>query len=90
MILSIIATVYNKDEDSMTTLLEGLKRQSQQTFELILVDDCSSTDYQKLIDQYMKHYHITYIRFGTNRGQCHARNVGIRESKRRCSVHHRL
>lgn len=81
MIFSIVATLYNKSNESLQTFLEALKRQSRKDFELVLVDDCSDLDYQSVISKYTIHYPIKYIRFGSNRGQCHARNIGIRETK---------
>jgi glycosyltransferase involved in cell wall biosynthesis len=79
--LSVIATIYNKDYESITTFLEGFKRQTSSDFEIVLVDDCSDWDYQEIVNSYLEHMRITYIRFGTNRGQCVSRNTAIEMSE---------
>jgi len=79
--LSIVATIYNKDLKSLQTFLEALKRQTSKDFELVLIDDCSTVSYRGLVNRYLKDVRITYVRFGKNKGQCHARNVGLQEAK---------
>ena len=80
MKLSIVATIYNKDVESLEIFLKGFVNQTYKDFELILVDDCSSVDYQKTLLGYVDSFQTQYIRLGRNQGQCHARNIGIREA----------
>ncbi|MGF1903778.1 glycosyltransferase family 2 protein [Aliivibrio salmonicida] len=82
--ISIILPVYNASETIWTTLI-SVKSQdiSDINVELIIINDGSSDDSEKLIKQFIsenKHMDITYI-YKENSGVSSSRNLGISKAK---------
>lgn len=64
--------------------IDSLLKQTYQDFELIIVDDGSTDDTEKLIkEKYAKELHtkkIIYKKLKQNKGVCNARNVGLKSA----------
>lgn len=77
--LTLIITVYNIEEyvgDCINSILPQLS----DDVELIIVDDGSSDNSSKIINEYLPHPHIKYI-YQENKGQSAARNLGLNLSE---------
>ncbi|HEC2195460.1 TPA: CDP-glycerol glycerophosphotransferase family protein [Staphylococcus delphini] len=76
--LSIIVPFYNSEE-YITECISYIKRQRNQNFELILVNDGSTDRSEPLLDEALADYDkkVKYIKLETNQGHAHARNVGM-------------
>lgn len=76
--LSIIVPFYNSEE-YITECISYIKRQRNQDFELILVNDGSTDRSEPLLDEALADYDkkVKYIKLETNQGHAHARNVGM-------------
>ena len=74
--ISIIVPLYNKRK-YVTAMLESIRRQTFQEYELILVDDGSTDGSGQIAEEYANHdrrVHVVHIKNG---GVSHARNVGL-------------
>ncbi|NBA12615.1 glycosyltransferase family 2 protein, partial [Weissella confusa] len=78
MKLSIIIPLYN-ESDHITDCINAIKKQLNQNFELILINDGSTDNSETLLNMAVADYDkkVTYIKFKDNHGHAHARNVGI-------------
>ncbi|MDD3436350.1 MAG: glycosyltransferase [Candidatus Gastranaerophilales bacterium] len=79
MKISVIMSVYNTDADYLRTAIESILNQSLSNFELIIVDDGSTTDVKEVIFSY-KDERIKYI-YQENQGLGSGRNTGIKAAK---------
>lgn len=74
-LISVIIPTYNR-EKLIERSINSVLNQSYKNLELIIVDDYSSDNTEKIIEKYTdKRLH--YIRLEKNSGACVARNVGI-------------
>lgn len=79
--VSIIIPVYNV-EKYLARCLESVCNQSLQDIEIIVVNDCSPDNSEKIIHEYQKRdARITYIKHKKNLNIGGARNSGIRRAK---------
>ena len=76
--ISIIVPIYNA-ENYLSKCLESLVRQTFKNIEIILIDDCSTDNSKKIIEEYIKLYTDKIIAryLNINRRQGYARNLGI-------------
>lgn len=74
----ILATLGRSDE--VRRMLESLKRQSYQDFEVVLIDQNSDNRVFKLYKEYCDSFQINYIRT-QEKGLSHARNLAIQYGK---------
>lgn len=82
-LVSIITPVYNCEEYIERTL-NSVISQTYKNWEMILVDDCSPDNSDKIISKYMEADHrFKYIKLEVNSGAAIARNVGLENSKGR-------
>lgn len=78
--ITIIIPVYNA-QTYLNRLVKSLNEQTYQNFEVILVNDGSTDESPKMLDEYAKQYeHFTVIH-QENSGAPVARNKGIRKAK---------
>ena len=78
--LTIIVTYYNAEE-YITGCLESIKQQRTQDFNLIIVNDGSTDQSKKLMDEAIKDYdkNIRFIDLDENSDHAHARNIALEE-----------
>ena len=75
--LSVVVPVYNV-EQYLSQCLESLLRQQVDDLEVILVNDGSTDDSQRIIDDYVHKYPQIFRTISqSNQGQGSARNAGI-------------
>lgn len=76
--ISVIIPVYNV-EKYINTCLESVRQQTYKNFEVIIVNDGSTDQSSKIIDDYLKKYDLNnYILLNKeNGGLCSARNCGL-------------
>ncbi|MEB5759795.1 bifunctional glycosyltransferase/CDP-glycerol:glycerophosphate glycerophosphotransferase [Mammaliicoccus sciuri] len=76
--LSIIITYYN-NEEHILDCIESIKKQRNQNFDLIIVDDGSTDSSANLIKDSISNYDksITYIKLEYNSGHAYARNKAL-------------
>lgn len=79
MYFSIIVPVYNRPEE-IIDLLDSIRKQDFTSFEVIIIEDGSSSTCEDLILPYFECLNLTYV-FQENTGQGFARNHGISISK---------
>lgn len=77
--ISIIVPIYNT-EKYLKKCLDSLVNQTLKEIEVILINDGSSDDSQKIIDNYVKKYSNCKSKTINNSGQAIARNIGINEA----------
>lgn len=75
--VSAIVPTYNRGY-SISRALKSIEEQTQSVHEILVVDDGSTDDTQKIISQ--KHPAVRVIKNPTNRGVSSARNLGISSS----------
>jgi glycosyltransferase involved in cell wall biosynthesis len=78
-LISIVMPVYNGSY-SITKVITSLLRQTYKNFELVIVNDGSTDDTQRMISRF-KDPRITVFTHTKNRGICYALNLGILKSK---------
>ncbi len=78
-LVSVIVPTFNR-ENLIKRSIDSVLNQSYGNLELIIVDDCSSDDTEKIIKTYTDK-RLQYIRLEKNSGACAARNVGIAHAK---------
>lgn len=79
-LVSIIMPSYNTGRFIKETI-ESVLAQSYPTWELIIVDDCSTDDTDDVVSQYLADERIHYIKNDTNSGAAVSRNRALREAK---------
>jgi glycosyltransferase involved in cell wall biosynthesis len=78
--VSVILTTYNGETRGfLSEAIESVLHQTYKDFELIMVDDGSTDNTQKLCEEYLSDTRVKYIN-QVNRGVSSARNTGIRAS----------
>ncbi len=80
MLISVIIPVYNRPS-FLPTAVESVLNQTYKDFELIIVDDNSTSDTYFSVYPYLKDKRITYYWLNKNRGVSYSRNYGIKKSK---------
>lgn len=82
-LVSIITPVYNAERFIVETI-KSVQRQTYDNWEMILVDDVSSDNSEKIIKEFQeKDKRIKYIKLKENSGAAVARNKAIEKSKGR-------
>ena len=79
-LVSIIMPSYNTGCFIKETI-ESVLAQSYPTWELIIVDDCSTDNTDEVVIQYLADERIRYIKNDTNSGAAVSRNRALREAK---------
>lgn len=79
-LVSIIMPSYNTGRFIKETI-ESVLAQSYPTWELIIVDDCSTDDTDDVVSQYLADKRIRYIKNDNNSGAAVSRNRALREAK---------
>ena len=82
MRISVIIPTYNRP-DYLPLALASLASQNfpQADFEVIVIDDGSKEDCQKIIDNFKQKINISLIKLNHS-GVCRARNAGIKSAQR--------
>lgn len=79
-LVSIVMPAYNA-EKYISESIESVLNQTYRNFELIIVNDCSNDNTEKIILNYKKKdKRITYIKNEINKGVGESRNVGVQNS----------
>ncbi len=79
--VSVVIPVYNTKK-YIKECIDSVIKQSFDGIEVICVDDASTDGSNVIIDEYEKKYEdIRVIHCDINRGQAHARNIGINEAR---------
>jgi teichuronic acid biosynthesis glycosyltransferase TuaG len=80
-LVSVITPSYNSSKYVSETI-ESVIEQSYQNWEMIIVDDCSTDDSRKIIQQYCdKDSRITLVSLNENSGAAIARNTALKLAK---------
>lgn len=80
-LVSIVTTLYNYRR-YIGDLIASVINQSYENWELIIVDDASTDDPERVIKPFVTlHSRICYIRLSKNKGYSAAKNQGIKNSK---------
>lgn len=74
---SVIIPVYNR-ENEVVKCLESVINQTYEDFEIIAVDDGSTDNSGKILDEYAKKYDFIKVIHKTNGGPSQARNCGMK------------
>ncbi len=77
--VSIIIPTYNR-ENLIIKALESVFMQTFQDFEILIIDDASTDNTEKIIQE-LHHDKIRYYKLAVNGGQCIARNYGIQRAE---------
>ena len=81
--ISIVTPVYNAEE-FLSETIESVINQTYDSFEYLLIDDCSTDNSAALIQEYAEEDpRIKYIRLAKNSGAAVARNTGIENAEGR-------
>lgn len=82
-LVSIISPTYNCG-NFISETIESVLAQTYSNWEMLIVDDCSTDDTEKIVSEYSaKDSRIKYFRFDKNQGAAMARNHALREAKGR-------
>lgn len=79
-LVSVIITTHNRSQ-LLPIAINSVLQQTFKDFELIIVDDASSDDTQKIIKNYEGNGYIRSLSIKNSKGANHARNQGIKISK---------
>lgn len=76
--LTIIITYFN-NEDHISDCINSIKRQRNQNFELVIVNDGSTDSSTRIVEEELKHFdgNIKFITLDNNKGHAHARNLAL-------------
>jgi len=77
--LSVVIPVFNRPEDLARTLL-SLTEQTENNFEVIVVDDGSTADVKSVTDDYADRLNLKFIRIENSGGPARPRNIGVQAS----------
>src|SRR5574344_2045742 len=77
--ISAIMALFNTPFDLLQKTVESILNQTLSDFELIVIDDSSTTDYTDFFKKF-NDSRIKYIKLNKNSGPGHARNVGIKSA----------
>lgn len=77
-LVSVVIPTYNRSNTILASV-NSVLNQTYKNIELIVVDDCSTDDTEKIILS-MGDQRIKYIKLERNSGACVARNTGIKKS----------
>lgn len=77
--ISVIVPTYNRGS-TIQRSIHSVLNQTYKDIELIIVDDCSNDDTEKVINA-IQDERIVFIRHEVNKGACAARNTGIDVAK---------
>lgn len=81
--VSVITPVYNAEE-FLSETIDSVLNQTFESFEYLLVDDCSTDNSAKMIKEYaITDSRIKYIKLAENSGAAVARNTGLENAKGR-------
>ena len=78
-LVSIITPSYNT-ENFIVETIESVINQTYTKWELIIVDDCSKDDTDKIVKPYLKDKRIKYLKNEVNSGAAVSRNRALREA----------
>lgn len=78
-LVTVIIPTYNR-EKTIKRAISSVLNQTYKNIELIIVDDCSSDNTEKIIKT-IKDERLKYYRLEKNNGACYARNYGIKLAK---------
>ena len=79
LLISVIITVYNK-EKYIKRCIESVLTQSYKDLEVIIINDGSTDDSGRIIEQYMSDPRVMYV-YHENKGVAYCRNIGINLAK---------
>lgn len=83
-LVSVIIPVYNCELFLSSTIDSVLAQDSEKKLEIIIVNDCSSDNSEKIIQKYIKkHSNIFYFKNNINLGAGESRNIGLSKAKGR-------
>ena len=74
---SVIIVTYNTNQKLLSQNLDSLKKQLNNKFEIIIIDNSDKTDIKSIVSSYS----LEYIKLNKNYGLSLARNVGIKFAK---------
>lgn len=76
--LTIVITYYNSEE-YITECINSLKKQRNQNFNVVIVNDGSKDNSEELLNEALKNYNkkIDIVNLDENHGHAYARNIGI-------------
>lgn len=80
VLVSVVTTLYNY-RDYIGELIDSVKAQTYQNWELVIIDDASTDNPAEVIEKYLSDSRIRYFRFEQNQGYSKAKNEGIVQSK---------
>jgi glycosyltransferase involved in cell wall biosynthesis len=75
-LFSVVIPTYNRGE-MISATLETVLAQTYPHYEVIVVDDCSTDETEKVLDPYIKSQRIRYFRHDQNYERAAARNTGM-------------
>jgi teichuronic acid biosynthesis glycosyltransferase TuaG len=82
-VVSVVTPVYNA-EDFLSETIESVLKQTFESFEHLLVDDCSTDSSANIVKEYAKKdSRVKYIKLPENSGAAVARNTGIEHAQGR-------
>lgn len=80
MKISIIVPVYNTPEKYLATCFDSIRKQTENSFEVIIIDDGSEKETAKYLDIWEKKDQRFHVFHTKNKGVSAARNVGIKKA----------
>lgn len=78
--ITVIIPTYNRGS-LLKRAVDSVLNQTYKNIEIIVVDDCSTDNTEKIMKDYNQISFIKYIKLTKNSGACVARNVGIKNAK---------
>ncbi|MDD5031808.1 MAG: glycosyltransferase family 2 protein [Patescibacteria group bacterium] len=77
--ISLIIPIYNQ-ADKLPECLDSILEQTHKNYEVIIINDGSTDNIQKVIDRYKKNFKFKILNLELNAGAPAARNRGFKES----------
>lgn len=78
--ITVIVPVYNTPFELMDVFFDSLKKQTDQNFSVIIVDDGSSKEYKEYLKNVSSKFNSASIIFNDHMGVSYARNTGIQQA----------